>query len=477
MAHQNVLILMSDEHMRDASGCYGHPVVQTPNLDKLAARGTRFDNAYTPAPICVPARASLATGLYVHQNRFWSNAQPYDGSVPGWGHRLIEAGHHVDSIGKLHYRSGDDDNGFLSESHSLHVSNGIGWVRGIIRKDAPDWDQTVDFSHNIGAGECDYTVMDQGITHDACRWLRTDAAQHSDKPWVLFASFITPHYPLIVPQEFYDLYPPEDMDLPVPAAPGDGTGHPVVQGIRRFFNYDDHFDDHRRRIAVSSYFGLCSFLDDNIGQVLTALDDSGQADDTLVIYVSDHGEMLGKKGMWTKCSMFEESVAIPMIMAGRGVPQGTSISTPTSLVDLHPTILQATGLGLNDEDSHRPGESLIDIANSDHRDRTVFSEYHDGGSITGMFMIRRGRWKYCYYPGYDPQLFDMETDRQETRDLGSDPAYATVRADCHEALLGVVDADAANDQAFSDQAERIESLGGRDAVIAMEDYDFTPVKD
>jgi choline-sulfatase len=473
---QNVMVLMSDEHMRDASGCYGHPVVQTPNLDKLAARGTRFDNAYTPAPICVPARAALATGQYVHQNKFWSNAQPYDGTVPGWGRRLIDAGHHVASVGKLHHRSSDDDNGFLSEAHSLHVSNGIGWVRGIIRKDAPDWDQTVEFSHNIGAGQCDYTTMDQNVAHDACQWLRTEAGKHTDKPWVLFNSYITPHYPLTVPAEFFDLYDVNEIDLPRPVVPGDGSNHPVVEGIRRFYNYDDHFDDERRRIAIASYYGLCSFLDHNIGQVLQALEDSGQADNTLVIYVSDHGEMLGIRGMWTKCSMYEESVAIPMIMAGAGVPVGATVTTPTSLIDLHPTILEASGLGLNSEDDNRPGESLIQIANSENRDRPIISEYHDGGSITGMFMIRLGRWKYCYYPGYDPQLFDRDSDPKEICDLGTDPAYADVRARCHAALFEIVDADDANEQAFADQADRIEELGGRNAVLAMDDYDFTPVE-
>ncbi|MBT4626687.1 MAG: sulfatase-like hydrolase/transferase [Rhodospirillales bacterium] len=475
MSGQNVLIVMSDEHMRDASGCYGHPVVKTPNLDKLAARGTRFDNAYTPAPICVPARASIATGRYVHQNRFWSNAQPYDGSQPGWGHKLIEAGHHVASVGKLHYRSTDDDNGFLSEAHSLHVRNGIGWVRGLIRKDAPVWGVTEEFSHNIGAGECDYTVMDRDITRDACHWLRYEAGEHTDKPWVLFTSYITPHYPLVVPQEFYDLYPAHEMELPRAVVAGDGTDNPVVQGIRRLYNYDDHFDDERRRIAVASYYGMCSYLDHNIGQVLRALEDSGQADNTLVIYVSDHGEMLGTKGMWTKGNMYEESVAIPMIMAGASIPKGKAVTTPTSLIDLHPTILEATGLGAG-KDIDRPGENLIQIANSDARDRAILSEYHDGGSITGMFMVRVGRWKYCYYPGYDPQLFDMEDDRLETRDLGTDLAYAETRAQCHAALFQIVDADAANDQAFADQAMRIEELGGMDAIIAMDDYDFTPVE-
>lgn len=476
MTGHNVLVIMSDEHMRDAAGCYGHPVVKTPNLDRLASRGTRFSRAYTPSPICVPARAALATGKYVHQTKFWSSAQAYDGSDESWGHRLIQSGYPVNSIGKLHYKSGDTDNGFQTEAHSLHIRNGVGWACGLLRKQVPDRGKTADFRNQIGPGECDYTTMDRNITRDACTWLRTQAPRHTDNPWTLFTSYITPHYPLIVPREFYDMYPPDEMEPPQPARPGDGTDHPVVKGVRDFMNYDDHFDDESRQLAVAAYFGLCSFLDDNIGQVLQALEDSGQADNTIIMYFSDHGEMLGTKGMWTKCTMYEKSAAIPMIIVGPDIPVGHVCKTPVSLVDIHPTILDAVGLKANDSDAIRPGRSLIETANDRDQDRAILSEYHDGGSITGMFMIRHGRWKYCYYPGYNAQLFDMDADPEEHRDLGTDPGHEQVRAACHKALLKIVDPDAANERAFADQAERINELGGVDAVMATEDFDFTPVE-
>ncbi len=331
MTHHNVLIIMSDEHLRDAVGCYGHPFVKTPNIDALAANGTRFTTAYTPSPICVPARASLATGLNLHQHRFWSNAQAYNGSMESWGHHLIKAGHQVHSIGKLHYRRREDDNGFLSERHSMHVKNGEGWTRGLLRRELPHWGKTQDFAEQIGPGECDYTYQDRHVVDDTCTWLRETAPMHCDKPWVMFSSFITPHYPLIVPDEFYDLYPAADMALPVAATDTDGSDHPVLNSLRNFMNYDDHFNDAKRRIAVASYYGLCSFLDHNVGLVLNALSDSGQADNTIVIYLSDHGEMLGNKGFWTKCNMYEESVAIPMIIAGPGVAKGKVCETPVSL--------------------------------------------------------------------------------------------------------------------------------------------------
>jgi choline-sulfatase len=145
MNGRNMLVLMSDEHQREALGCYGHPIVRTPNLDKLAEKGVRFTNAYTPSPICVPARASFATGRYVHDTRHWTNAQPYDGSISGWGHRLMEEGCHVASVGKLHYRSDTDPNGFSEEILPMHVRGGIGWSRGLLRGENQSWDKAHEF--------------------------------------------------------------------------------------------------------------------------------------------------------------------------------------------------------------------------------------------------------------------------------------------------------------------------------------------
>ena len=475
MSGKNVLILFTDEHMRDAAGCYGHPIVRTPTLDSLAAHGVRFTGATTPSPVCVPARASLATGTYVHQNRCWGNAQPYDGSLPGWGHRLIEEGHRVVSVGKLHYRSSDDDNGFDEEILPLHVRDGVGWVHGLLRNEDAIFAESADFAHRIGPGEDGYSDFDRRVADAAQAWLRNEAPKHRDRPWVLFVSFLRPHYPLTCPADYFDLYPLDRIDAPRSSEPESLSCHPVVEGVRRFYQYDEHFDAHSRLVARASYYGLCSFVDDLMGQVLGALDDSGAADDTVVLYSSDHGESLGNHGLWTKCTMYEESVAIPMILAGPGIPEGKTIDTPVSLVDVHQTVLETTGLGLSAADAVLPGRSLLGIANGGRPQRTLLSEFHDGGSITGMFMIRHGRWKYIHYPGYASQLFDMENDPGEAHDLGESPAHHEVRRLCEARLRAIVDPDEANARAFGDQAARIEELGGVEAIRNTPEYDFTPV--
>jgi len=466
---------MADEHARGALGCYGHDLVQTPALDRLAAAGTRFTQAYTPNPICVPARASFATGRYSFQNRCWSNAQPYSGQIPSWGHRLIDDGHEVVSIGKLHYRSHEDSNGFSHEIMPLHVRDGIGSIHCLLRRQSHVFG-TESFAQEIGPGEDSYTDYDRRVCAETVNWLKEEATSKRDKPWVLFVSFVRPHYPLICPKEFYDLYPLESVALPRFEGLDKEFTNPALAALRSYFNYDDHFDDHARLVARASYYGLCSFVDGLIANILGALESSGQDRDTAVIYTSDHGELLGDHGLWTKMTMHEGSVGIPMIVSGAGAPVGVS-NTPVSLIDIYQTILEAAGAELHEEDITLPGCSLYEIAKAqDNADRVVFSEYHDGGAISGFFMVRCGRWKYIYFPGFAAQLFDLKTDPFEQNDLGNSTAHAEIISDCHRKMTEIADPDVINDLAFADQAKRIEELGGVEAILATEDFDFTPIE-
>ena len=474
MGGRNVLVFMSDEHARGALGCYGHPLVKTPNLDRLAGQGMRFDRAYTPSPVCVPARAAFATGRHVFDTRCWSNAQPYHGQLQGWGHRLIEAGHEVVSIGKLHYRDRADPNGFSREILPLHVRGGQGFIQGLLRRDYHVFADTAHFVEEIGPGGDPYTTFDEAVCSAAVRWLEDAGSARRDKPWVLFVSFVRPHYPLTCPKDFYDLYPPEAVGAPRFAGREKEFAHPVLSAFRTYYDYDDHFDPQTRQIARASYYGLCSFVDDLVGKVLAALEESGQSGETSVLYTSDHGEMNGDHGLWTKMVMYEEAVGIPMILSGAGAPAG-SCATNVSLIDVHQTILEAAGVPLGAADEALPGRSLYDIAAGAEAERDAFSEYHDGGAITGFFMLRHDRWKYIYYPNFAPQLFDMEVDPLEENDLGASLEHAEVRARCHARMAAIGDPEGLNERAFADQAERIAELGGVEAIRDTPAFDFTPV--
>ena len=478
MRATNLLILCSDEHTPRALGCAGHPVVRTPNLDRLAARGTRFTSAYTPSPICVPARASLATGRYVHQIGCWSSAEPYDGRIPGWGHRLIDAGHRVVSIGKLHYRGTTDPNGFDPEILPMHVLNGVGWATALLRpQTGPDKDAW-EYAAQLGPGETNYTEYDRAVRDAACDWLGDAAGRGDDKPWVLFVSFVSPHYPLIAPRDFFDLYRADAVDWPVAYAAAARPRHPVLKALTDHLDYDAHFtSDDQVRLARAGYYGLCSFLDDNIGTVLGALEDSGVGGQTRVLYTSDHGDMLGNHGIWAKSVMYEDSVGVPLILSGPDLPEGETVATPVSLIDIYQTAVEAVGATLGEDERALPGDSLIELARGAHPDRAVLSEYHDGGAITGFFMLRYRRWKYVYYVGEAPQLFDLEGDPDELVDLGESPSHAEIRADCEARLRAIVDPEAASDRAFADQAARIAALGGEAAVRRLATFGFTPVPD
>ena len=306
----NVLLIMADELSTWGLGCYGGTGI-TPNIDRLAARGVRFTSAYTPSPICVPTRACIATGRYLHEIGYWDSAQAYDGRVPGWGHACQEAGVPVISIGKLHYRNQTDPTGFDRQIEPIHIPNGIGWVRGLLRQPLASFDATADFAEMIGPGESEYIHFDRRVTEETCRWLASPPAQ----PWCTFVSYLSPHYPLIVPQEYYGLYDPETFE----SRPEPAPDHPILAEIADFFDHDRHFTPETRGIGRAAYFGLCSFLDAQVGKVLDALEASGQADDTLILFTSDHGEMLGHRGIWGKSTMYEDSVRVPLILAGPDV--------------------------------------------------------------------------------------------------------------------------------------------------------------
>ena len=468
----NTLFIISDEHAPNALGAAGHPMVQTPHLDRLAASGTRFTQAYTPSPICVPARACLATGRYVHQLSNWSSAEPYDGRPRGWGHQFLEAGHTVTSIGKLHFRSTEDHNGFGEEIIPMHIQAGQGWVKGLLRKDPPDYSQAcIELADQVGSGESSYTAYDRAVTRSTIEWLGNQSTEPDEKPWTLFVSFVCPHYPFIAPQEFMDLYDPASIDLPPnPEVPD----HPTLREMYRFFDYRSYFDETKMRLARAAYYGLCSFLDDNIGQILGALAASGQSENTRIIYTSDHGEMLGNHGMWTKMVMYEESAGIPMIAAGSDIPVGQQVDTPVSLVDLLPTFVEGAGLERAPADQQLPGTSLLRIANGEKPERYVLSEYHDGGSPMGIFMIRLREWKYVHYAGYRPQLFNLEADPGEVHDLAMDTKYNGILAECEAALRALLDPDEVNARAFAEQQRKIAELGGREGILNLHDFGFTP---
>ncbi len=468
---RNLVILLSDEHDPRYMGSSGHPFIKTPNLDRLAARGRRFSNATTPSPICVPARAAMATGEYVNSIGYWDNAIAYDGRIPSWGHRLQQDGHRVESIGKLHYRDANLSTGFDRQHTPMHISGGKGMIWASIRDPLPDigYDKRPRMiGKKVGSGESSYTEFDRNTARLAIEWLQHTATQPTDRPWVLFVGFVAPHFPLIAPPEFADLYPPACVP-PFKLRTQDGyRRHPWLQAMHDYFPHDDAFSDEaERREAVRMYFALCSFLDSNVGLVLDAIQSSGLASTTNVIYASDHGDNLGSRGMWGKSTLYQESVAVPLILAGPDLAPKV-VEDVVSLVDLFPTVLDSVGIA---PDKTKPGRSLFA---EQEPGRAVLSEYHAVGAPSGAFMTRKGRWKYNYYVGYRPELFDLSSDPEELCDLAGDSEYRAIIEDLHRQLLAICDPEDVDRRAKADQAALVRGFGGRELALQFGNSEATP---
>ena len=340
-----------------------------------------------------------------------------------------------------------------------------------MRDPLPIRHQSADLAKSIGPGESSYTRYDRDIADKTVAWLHAQANRQQDRPWVLFSSFIAPHSPLISPPEFYSLYDPAAIPLPKQAA---GPLHPWIRAWNDCYRFDSHFEsDAQRRIAIASYYGLCSFLDHNVGRILHALETSGLAQNTRVIFLSDHGDNLGSRSLWGKSTMYEESAGVPLLMAGPGVPAGKRVQTPVSHVDCYPTVLQSVGMRAPDG---LAGRSLLEIAGEPaDPGRVVLSEYHAAGSVSAAYMLRRGAHKYIHYTGYAPELFDLHQDPEELHDLAGRPESAPILAEFHRHLHGLFDPVAVDQRAKRDQAELIARHGGVERILQRGGSSYTPI--
>ncbi len=354
MSQANILLILSDQHAGSVSGPYGHPIVQTPNMDRLAAEGTVFENNYCNSPICVPSRMSLMTGLHLRHNQIWDNGAPLPSDTVTWAHQLKAAGYDVVLSGKMHFRGLDHLHGFRAQlAYDINAQN-LPHIRS--------WDEGLEVraepstSIKAEAGRSKEVEADDAVTAAALNYLRDPARQ--EQPWAMVAGYVAPHPPFVVPQQYLDLYPPDEMPLPeIPDGHLESL-HPAYQRQMAWRGWQPGgIPDENIRRARAVYYGLVTYLDDQIGLLLDALDETGQREDTVVIYMSDHGELLGEHGLWYKCNFYEGSAHVPLIIAGVG-KAGQRIPAVTSNVDLTATLLDLAGLT---SISPIDGDSLIPL--------------------------------------------------------------------------------------------------------------------
>ncbi len=472
----NLIFFLSDNHNRKFLGAAGHPMVKTPALDSIAASGVRFANAYCTSPLCCPSRAAIATGRYPHQTGYWDNALAYDGRVPTWHHRVRDAGHDVTAIGKLHFRSPKDDNGFTDEIAAMHIVEAKGALISLLRATqdgVPRRQSHKAIYEDSIVGEADYQTYDRDITAHAIDWLHTHGKQ--DKPWVLLVSYPSPHPPFKVPQKFWDMYPLEDVPMPVQWRKDEQPGHPATEYLAWMNHLQDGFSEDFIRRVIAGYCGLISHTDEQIGKVIETAEILGLMGTTRILYTSDHGEAAGHHGILGKANHYEHALGVPLLMAGPGISENRTIDQFASHVDLFPTIAEALGVELSSDDADLPGASLWPAINGNERQRTAFAEYHAMGSRNSGFALRDGPLKLIYHVDMPNQLFDLAADPMEEIDLLADTGDHPAAADMEHKLRTIVAPEQTDARSKADQRSHMEKFGGIDAVRRAGVFSVSPV--
>lgn len=444
----NILFIMSDQMTAALTGVYGHPVVKTPHLERLAADGVRFDAAYTPFPLCAPGRACMMTGRDASAIGAWDNGCLTTADQPTFAHYATLAGYDAVLSGKMHFVGPDQLHGFRRRLTTDIYSADFSWVREewIQIKEAKGKDCEAVMSQRASYNSRAYVAesiqigtwhnalaYDEETHHRAIGYLRAKAARN-DGPFLLVASYHHPHEPFHAPREYWDMY--EEAEIAIPEFPEnlDDTYSMLDMNLnayhgRRHYNLRD--PDGLRKLR-RAYYGLTTYMDRKVGELLDVLAETGLADNTLVVFASDHGDMLCEKEMVQKRNFYEPSCRVPLIAR---FPDrwkaGTTHAAPVSLLDLLPTFAEVCGY---DDLLPHDGESLLGQLTDGDPDRIVFAQAHEAIGMPCM-MARQGRFKYHYIHGYNDQLFDLEADPGEWKNLIGNAAHQETAARLRGAIL------------------------------------------
>lgn len=445
-AAPNILIILADQLVPFMTSPYGDPVAKTPALEALASDGVRFDAAYTPSPLCAPARAALLTGRHASSVGVLDNASIMASDVPTIGHYLALAGYDTVLSGKMHMIGPDQLHGFEHRLTTDVFPAGLDWVP------VPE----PDGSFPAGGHARHYALPDPGVRSwtmfqdydddaqfQAVRHLRERGRRGAVDPFAMIVSFHHPHDPFHVPQEYWDRY--EGVEFPPPRQRTASTPRSTMDDWADAAHGTDDFElaePESARALRRAYSAAVSYIDDKIAHLVATLADEDLLDSTLIIVSSDHGDMLTERGMVQKRTFYEWSSRIPLIVR---MPNsefaGTVVTAPVSLIDVLPTLADVVGIP-HEKRAPLDGASLLPImAGEAEPDRAVFSEYHLEKVHAPCFMVRRGSMKYVLVHGHDRQLFDLATDPLESHDLSDDPEWAPIRDELHAIVAAEFDID------------------------------------
>lgn len=430
--HPHILLFCDDEHAPQVMGCMGDPIVRTPNLDRLAARGVNFTNAYCNNPICVPGRYSTLTGKYVRDIGALNYGAGLDPKTWTYPKHFARAGYQTTCVGKMHFMGLEQMHGWLfrpfGDMELVHGHSKLpGFTNDPYKESNSKGPALSGWVKQARTGKDGFIIFDESVTREAKINLR-DYFEcnimpifNSNRPLLFEVSYKTPHWPFIAPQELFDYYRervtmPEVMEVP---------DHPYFSHKATWETPEANTEDEILN-ARAAYWGLCEWVDFQIGLVMETLEELDIMDEFMIGFRSDHGEMAGEHGCWGKGCMHEWSSRIPFMLSYPGeIPENTNITENVSGVDLFPTLCDYAGLEIPNDLRGQSLRPLIDGSNPEtFAKRTVISEFFGGHNCV---MAKRGNIKLISYSEGPAQLFDLGKDPNEVNNLNGNTDYTEIQ--------------------------------------------------
>lgn len=457
----NILMIMADQlSPRFLPMFHEAGKAKVPHLAELANESVIFENCYCNSPLCAPSRACFYTGQKITTNKAYGNAAEFYASIPTFMHYLRMEGYRTVLSGKAHFVGPDQLHGFEKRLTTDIYPSTFLW--------SADWEKGV--QHGPGtsvqklqiSGVCktnNQILYDEEVHFRALEFLRYEAMEPKESPFFLQVSYTHPHEAFQVTQKYWDMYTEEEVGYPiVPARPLE-EHHPYNQWLQKHHGVVDY--PPTDRIIMDSrraHFGMITYLDEFVGQLIGELKRLNLYDNTIVMFTSDHGDMLGEHGMWFKRTFFDGSVKIPLMISWPGTLPHRLVEDVVSSIDLFPTMLDMIGYNEIPQLEERiDGYSLSGLltGNSDGWKNEAVVEYLGGGVINPMLMVRKDQWKYVYVHEHTPLLFDLQNDPHEVNDLSKLPQYAEKMKELHQIAVGEIDVAALKENVIREQRERL----------------------
>ena len=476
----NILFIMADQLAAAFLPVYGHKLVKTPNISRLAGEGVVFENAYSNSPLCAPARATVMNGLLSSRTGVYDNAAEFPSAIPTWAHYLRLRGYRTCLSGKMHFVGPDQLHGLEERLTTDIYPADFGWT--------PDWrlkQERVDWwYHNMTsakqAGIAEMTnqlEFDDEVAFLAVRRIFDFARYEPGTPFCLMTSFTHPHDPYAARARYWNLYRNDEIDLPAtPAIPFEQMD-PHSQRLYRVSAMDDYdITEADLRASRHGCYANISYVDDLIGQLIDALDKTARLDDTVIVLTSDHGDFLGERGLWYKMSFLEYSAHVPLIIWSPKRFAARRVVEPVSLADLLPTLVDIASDGKAELARPVDGRSLYPVLSGEpeNPEATAWGEYLAEGAVAPIYMIRRGPWKFIYSPADPDQLFNLKDDPHELHNLASE--RQELATSLRREILAKFDVPTIHRQVLESQQSRLMMFEALKRGARFP-WDFQPLRD